>query len=1668
MLKKLKNAFFAMLAFSCFAFTFIACPQPTTTDGGGSEATLSLSESSITLTTVGETKQIKATYTGSSTLSWTVEDSSIATVEVASDTLSATVKALKAGSTTLTVKEANGSLSASVKITNSISAQAVSDLKKTSADSSSVTISWTAPTNYESFTVKAFSVSDSGEAEISLENNTTKESSFTISNLKANTTYKFYVYTNYGGVTSTAQSIEVTTSSISIDLSLDSTINFEEAQSAGTTFTLVAKITDSSSETNTLTISEWTSSNTEIATVTADETDSNKATVSIVGPSGTVNITATIKDGDSELASKSYPVAIIGKAVNSSNVAVTVQSSASDETLSDKQVKVSWDAPSYVTSYKVELYKVDSADATIAEDASADVTSPADGKDAITTTSVTLTVSDYGYYIAKVYSIYGNDTSSGVTSSATQVKDFKPCDNVSGVKLDLSATTPSLTWSDPSDSDLESIEISVDSTTVTVAAGKKKYEDKSLSSASSIKITTKDTAGNKSSGVTVTVGTAPSLSTSSTTTTGYTGQLVVSGLELTSGVTYTVKYAGEVEGATAILDADNSKVYINGLTVGTEETPKFTLTATYSDYTVVYPTLSGTATKPTMTVWKLANGYRGSNDDEEYFMAFDLTSDRTYANGVIAKASERSEHGCTYDRFIVWPGLDNGTGNYVSLELSKIGDSGLDESGYYVISKNDTTNKELWWRTNSWNDWANEYTTFAVQESNISDKSTATYIVNTSSYTSTTTNYDYVTLNWAADTTRYIRGCCFHSVTLVPGSSTTADDGTEALTGKDYAWAPLSQTWSGSESSDNPTEITVESSVTDHSITLTWTDPSDVDFSYLTISSEGTLLDGTTIETQKIAAGTQTATFTKLSANKSYSFIITEYDAFGNETTVTPEAIPTSEDKTAPSAPTALLDGVGFSSAKISVTKPSDSDVKGIVVTTASSSSSITDDNTITAATDENYYATDLTADTTYYVFAYDYDGNYSDATTVTVELTEFSATAQVKYTGSILVTWNDVTDYASNGTTITYTYEVSGVGDSEYTVDSGVGKKHITGLTVGTEYTPKVTVLSGTTEKGSATCTSVTAKTVIWQIASGYKNASSVSSATNFLGWAKSKSSTTSYNTACLPSDGTYTAKYWIVHPALSGTEDYFSLEAATDTSGLGTGYYLYANPGVTRSDAYVAYTINWCNSNSMSYALVASKTGVENSGTSYITDNKMASFYWETSSWNSSWYKMYNEYSSGYYVQHANFTYGITNGSEDGSGCGAFGIYSTAYSDKDYTADSPSAPTNASATATSSSSVKLSWTNPSDVDFSYVKIAYTVDSTEKSVIVAGTAGEESSTTITGLSDNTSYSFAITAYDVYGNASESTASASVTTPISLTNVAQNVKATARFTGEILVTWDRAQDDTSNTWYYKVVPSNSSLTEYASTNELTSYAGTYTAAANGVAQFKGLTSGTEYTFTVYASEDNSTWNSDTTYSTTTVSATAATVSKKFYSYTNPDKNDNSRYLNLPFALNNFNWQWATNGGNAVWTLYPAFDGTITVEHSVTTSDKTETGVYDTFSLLYTNKSVYLYLDLESVTDTAVTSSSTYVKTASDTSSWTDTIKKEATFFMGYSTTASNYMLRLNYKNWSIGQATTNGSFPITNDATITTVESSQYAWTLIDQFLLLELLKAQNYAWYFN
>lgn len=1662
MLRKLKNVFFAVSVISCLAF--IACKQEPESMGGGTQTSLSLSESSITMTSVGETKKISAIYNGSDTLLWSVEEPSVASVAV-DDNISATVKALKAGSTNLTVKEANGSLSASLKITNSINAEPVSDLKVTATDASSVTISWTAPEKFENFTVKTFSVSDSGETEIELENNTTTEKSFTIGNLLANTKYKFYVYTNYGGIQSSAQSIEVTTSSISIALALeDSTIDFTNPLAAGTTFTLVATITDSSNKSSTLSITEWTSSNTEIANVKADETNPNKATVSVVGPSGIANITATIKDGESELASKSYEAAIIGKAVDVSSVVITVQSSAEDESLSDKQVKVSWNAPSYVDSYKVELYKQNETTADVS-------------KDSITDTSVILKLSDYGTYFAKVYSVYGEDISSGIQSQTATVKDFLPCDEVEKIELNLSTETPSLSWTAPgtssssgsagsessaNNSDFAGVNIYLDDEDAVKVTEGSSYSNSSLSSVKKIKITTLDTSNNESSGKIFTIYSSPSFENSSVEA-GYTGQLVISNVDFDSSANSSITWSAtsSIDGSAVILDTENSKIYVNGLAVGTKVSPSIIFTAKLEDCSIKYAALSTKqSVSPVMVVWKLANGYRGSNDDTEYFMAFDLTENRTYANGVIATTGERSEHGCTYDRFIVWPGLNNGTGNYISLELAKIGDSGIDGSGYYVISKNDTTNQGSWWRANTWNDWANEYTTFAVQESNISDKSTATYIVNTSSYTSTTTNYDYVTLNWAKDTSRYVRGCCFHAVTLVPGTSTTADDGTEALTCKDYAWAPLSQTWSGSESTDNPTAIAdFNSTVGEHSITLTWTEPNDVDFAYLEISSEGKLLDGTTsITTQKIYAGTQSATFEKLSANETYTFTVTEYDAFGNTTEVSTSAT-TNEDTTAPGDVSGLTANVGRNNVTLSWTNPSDVDAKTISIyqndsTTAIKTISI--DNLSSSAENQNSAEIkNLSAGTeyTFKLVVSDYTDNESTGVTVKATPTTPSAsdvTVSPEYSNSLLVSWKDTTasETDSSGNAITYTYKVECTSDSSIPskkVNSGVQKALFTGLTVGTEYIFKVTVIDSNDENcGSVTTEATAAKTVIWKIGNGYSANSG--NPTRFLAWGKSSSSTVCYNTGALADSANPTAIYWIVRPALSGADRYFSLEAAADsTSGLGTGYYLYVD---TSSRAYVAYSGTWGSGGNGPYVMVASTTGMENNGTSYITDKKTASFKWSSSSYGDSWNKLVSEHDD-MFVQHASLTFSAKTSSttEDKDGCGALKVSSISYANVDYTKDSPDAPEKLTESSKTNTSFTVTWTAPEAADLAYVKIDYENSSDSSDAGSYSVSAGIKSATITGLTAGTTYSVKATAYDVYGNHS-STTSAILITTTQVTNVARNVNATARFTGEILVTWDRASDDTSSNWYYKVVRADDSenpIVFDGTTKILTAYDGIYATAADGVVQFKGLTSGTSYTFTVSASSDGTTWNND---SGCTVSATAKTVTNKIISKSAEiEKGTSNDELNTVGAANKLCCQYSTGGGSGDWRIYPALDGSITASHTVTTTSGENAGVYDTFSIYHTTKG-YATLSVSALTGSTGTSLGTNV--SCNTSTISDSTGGSS-FFFGYNSTDSCYTLRLNVSsaNYALGYSgSDNNDTEILyyNDATTATCESTNYAW----------------------
>ncbi|MBB5219289.1 DUF4959 domain-containing protein [Treponema rectale] len=835
---------------------------------------------------------------------------------------------------------------------------------------------------------------------------------------------------------------------------------------------------------------------------------------------------------------------------------------------------------------------------------------------------------------------------------------------------------------------------------------------------------------------------------------------------------------------------------------------------------------------------------------------------------------------------------------------------------------------------------------------------------------------------------------------------------------------------------ETPSVTATETS--DHSLTFSWTDPSDTDFDYLTVTTDGKQIDGTTAVTvpEKISAGVQTVTFSKLAAGTEYSFTFTFFDLSGNSTTVNVSES-TAADETVPSAVTALSAVAGRSSVTLSWTASASDDVKeySVYVDDAAEASVTVTGTTATFS--------DLTAGIEYSfaVKAFDYDGNESEsvsvsATPVIPAATEVSAAVQ--YTGSVLVTWTDTTVQEDG---ITYSYKVTCSDDAveAVTVESGVQQAHFTGLTVGNNYSFTVTVVdSNSVECSSLDTESVTAKTVIWQILSGY-------SSDRYLAWASSSSSTVCYNTAAVATSANPTAYFWIVRPSLSGTDGYFSLEAATDESGVGTGYFLYYD---TNSRSYVAYNGTWGSGNGAPYAMVATLTGIENGGSSYITDNVQASFKLDSSSYGSAWSKIVCEKDS-YYIQHASLTYSMipSSTSEDSAGCGAFQVSSISYADADYYTDgAPDAVTDLASADVSTTSVTLTYTEPGNADLSFVRISYTPESGTASTvdIAAGSNG----TTLTGLTKGVTYTITATAYDVYGNASSATDELTVST-LNLTNIPTNVAATARFTGEILVTWDRAEDDTSSSWQYKVVCSDDGVDEQSFTS-LTSYAGTYANEAAGVAQFTGLTSGTSYTFTVYASEDGENWNNDGT-----VSATAATVTKQIISRNAEVKlsDQNNKQLNTSGAANLLMCQWSTGGGTGVWNIYPAMDGSITSAHTVTLSDESvKEGVYDTFSVYHTNKG-YLTINAENLTETASTTLGANISFS--TSASTDSTG-ESTFFMGYSSVGDTYYtLRLNVSsaNFALGCTDANDNnteILYYNDATSATCENQQFAWYFED------------------
>lgn len=323
--------------------------------------------------------------------------------------------------------------------------------------------------------------------------------------------------------------------------------------------------------------------------------------------------------------------------------------------------------------------------------------------------------------------------------------------------------------------------------------------------------------------------------------------------------------------------------------------------------------------------------------------------------------------------------------------------------------------------------------------------------------------------------------------------------------------------------------------------------------------------------------------------------------------------------------------------------------------------------------------------------------------------------------------------------------------------------------------------------------------------------------------------------------------------------------------------------------------------------------------------------------------------------------------------------------------------------------SSISLSWTEPADTDFKCVKIVpYTVTTDSEGSKTSTATGEEftvnKGTTYyvcTEVDAETEYEFKIYALDYDNNSS-----AGVTTDTCALGVpvAKNVTAQARWTQEVLVKW-----------------TDVSMVEVDSNGETVTY--TYNVAVKqgeeevasksvecgvGVAQFTGLTVGTEYTFTVSVipsdTPDKSFSNEDC--------VKTATPRKVTVVYKNCNGGDNP-YLTASSGKVPITNSGSSKGFTTSWIVWPALDGSIeftyTADYSTDSKAvKPQTGTVDTFSLEATPNSGYesgLYLNFPSLetSNTSETSLTDVIKAPDEEMDYS-----KATFFNGTTKCGSSY------------------------------------------------------------
>ena len=174
------------------------------------------------------------------------------------------------------------------------------------------------------------------------------------------------------------------------------------------------------------------------------------------------------------------------------------------------------------------------------------------------------------------------------------------------------------------------------------------------------------------------------------------------------------------------------------------------------------------------------------------------------------------------------------------------------------------------------------------------------------------------------------------------------------------------------------------------------------------------------------------------------------------------------------------------------------------------------------------------------------------------------------------------------------------------------------------------------------------------------------------------------------------------------------------------------------------------------------------------------------------------------------------------------------------------PGAPTITNAAAGARSAV-ITWTAPTSTGGSPITL-YTITSTPGNI--TATSSTVTPTTVSGLSDNTSYTFVIKATNSAGDSLDSDPSSSIIT-FNLPGVPTGLSATSS-TGAILLSWT-APANTGGTPItgYNIYDASGNIYN-SSTNAFVSDTGLITTTSNLTINITGLTDGSTYTFSIKA------------------------------------------------------------------------------------------------------------------------------------------------------------------------------------------------------------------------